>query len=125
MNQVLTSAFPKARHKPQEDQPKPRARYDAGVLKYKEMAYWQPDYQPKDTDVIALFRITPQDGVEPDEAAAAVAGESSTATWTVVWTDRLTACDLYRAKAYRVNRVPASNPAEPQFFAYIAYELDL
>ena len=25
------------------------------------------------------------------EAAAAVAGESSTATWTVVWTDRLTA----------------------------------
>ena len=27
----------------------------------------------------------------PVEAAAAVAGESSTATWTVVWTDRLTA----------------------------------
>ena len=104
------------------------ARYKAGVLKYKEMGYWQPDYQPKDTDVIAMFRITPQDGVEPDEAAAAVAGESSTATWTVVWTDRLTACELYRAKAYKVDPVPNTGPGtrtEQQHFAYIAYDLDL
>src|SRR5918911_4455488 len=122
MNQVLTPAFPKARAKPQEDQPKPRGRYDAGVLKYKEMGYWQPDYQPKDTDVIALFRITPQDGVEPDEAAAAVAGESSTATWTVVWTDRLTACDRYRAKAYKVEAVPHTGEGTStplQHFAWI------
>ena len=105
-----------------------RSRYDAGVMKYREMGYWQPDYEPKDTDVIALFRITPQDGVEPEEAAAAVAGESSTATWTVVWTDRLTACDMYRAKAYRVDPVPHTGEGtelEAQFFAYIAYELDL
>lgn len=103
----------------------PRERYAAGVMKYREMGYWQPDYTPKDTDVIALFRITPQPGVDPEEAAAAVAGESSTATWTVVWTDRLTACDMYRAKAYRVDPVPASSASEPQYFAYIAYELDL
>jgi ribulose-bisphosphate carboxylase large chain len=105
-----------------------RQRYAAGVLKYRQMGYWQPDYQPKDTDVIALFRITPQPGVEPDEAAAAVAGESSTATWTVVWTDRLTACEKYRAKAYRVDPVPNTGPGTPteqQYFAYIAYELDL
>ncbi len=79
-----------------------KKRYSAGVLKYRQMGYWDADYQPKDTDVICLFRITPQEGVDPIEAAAAVAGESSTATWTVVWTDRLTACDSYRAKAYRV-----------------------
>jgi ribulose-bisphosphate carboxylase large chain len=97
-------------------------RYRAGVMKYAEMGYWEPDYEPIDTDVIALFRITPQDGVDPIEAAAAVAGESSTATWTVVWTDRLTACERYRAKAYRVDPVPGS---EDQFFAYIAYDLDL
>ena len=70
-----------------------KKRYAAGVLKYKQMGYWQPDYEPKDTDVICVFRITPQEGVDADEAAAAVAGESSTATWTVVWTDLLTACD--------------------------------
>ena len=97
-------------------------RYKAGVLEYKQMGYWEPDYRPKDTDLICLFRITPQSGVDPEEAAAAVAGESSTATWTVVWTDRLTACDLYRAKAYRVDPVPNS---EDQYFAYIAYDLDL
>ena len=97
-------------------------RYKAGVLAYKEMGYWQPDYVPKDTDVLVVFRITPQPGVDEVEAAAAIAGESSTATWTVVWTDRLTACELYRAKCYRVDPVPN---AEGQFFAYIAYDMDL
>ncbi|HSF48695.1 MAG TPA: form I ribulose bisphosphate carboxylase large subunit [Burkholderiales bacterium] len=97
-------------------------RYKAGVIPYKTMGYWDADYAPKETDVIALFRITPQEGVDPEEAAAAVAGESSTATWTVVWTDRLTACELYRAKAYRVDPVP-NGPG--QYFAYIAYDLDL
>ncbi|WP_243090296.1 form I ribulose bisphosphate carboxylase large subunit [Thermus neutrinimicus] len=94
----------------------------AGVLEYKEMGYWDPDYEPKDTDTIALFRVTPQPGVEPEEAAAAVAGESSTATWTVVWTDRLTYLDRYRAKAFRVEPVPG-NPE--QYFAWIAYDLAL
>jgi ribulose-bisphosphate carboxylase large chain len=97
-------------------------RYKSGVMSYKKMGYWEPDYQPKETDIIALFRVTPQDGVDPIEASAAVAGESSTATWTVVWTDRLTACEKYRAKCYRVDPVPNS---PGQYFAYIAYDLDL
>jgi ribulose-bisphosphate carboxylase large chain len=97
-------------------------RYKSGVMPYAQMGYWDADYVPKDTDVIALFRISPQDGVDPIEAAAAVAGESSTATWTVVWTDRLTACEAYRAKAYRVDPVPG---APGQYFSYIAYDLDL
>ena len=97
-------------------------RYQAGVLKYKDMGYWVADYEPKPTDLLAVFRITPQEGVDPEEAAAAVAGESSTATWTVVWTDRLTACDNYRAKAYRVDPVPG---APDQYFAWVAYDLSL
>ena len=60
-----------------------KKRYSAGVLKYRQMGYWQPDYVIKETDTLCLFRITPQEGVDPVEAAAAVAGESSTATWTV------------------------------------------
>jgi ribulose-bisphosphate carboxylase large chain len=100
----------------------PKKRYRPGVLKYAQMGYWNADYEPKDTDVLAVFRVTPQDGVDPIEAAAAVAGESSTATWTVVWTDRLTACDRYRAKAYRVDPVPGQ---PGQYFCYVAYELDL
>ncbi len=99
-----------------------KERYKAGVIPYAKMGYWDPDYVPKDTDVLAVFRVTPQKGVDPVEAAAAVAGESSTATWTVVWTDRLTACDVYRAKCFRVDQVPGS---EDQYFAYIAYDLDL
>jgi len=97
-------------------------RYQAGVLEYKQMGYWEPDYEPKETDLIALFRVTPQDGIDPIEAAAAVAGESSTATWTVVWTDRLTATEKYRGKCYRVDPVP-NQPG--QYFAFVAYDLEL
>jgi ribulose-bisphosphate carboxylase large chain len=97
-------------------------RWSAGVIPYAEMGYWMPDYQPKDTDTICAFRITPQPGVPPEEAAAAVAGESSTATWTVVWTDRLTNYETYQAKAYKVEKVPN---AENQYIAYIAYAIDL
>merc|ERR1712070_1114543 len=39
-----------------------------------------------------------------------------------VWTDLLTACDVYRAKAYFVEEVPN---ATDEFFAFIAYECDL
>lgn len=96
-------------------------RWAAGVTPYSKMGYWQPDYQPKDTDILCAFRFVPQEGVDPEEAAAAVAGESSTATWTVVWTDRLTAHEHYQAKAYRVVPVPGTD----QYIAYIAYDLDL
>ncbi len=97
-------------------------RWDPGVQSYASMGYYDPDYEPGPTDVLAVFRVTPQDGVDPIEAAAAVAGESSSATWTVVWTDRLTANTHYRAKAYRVDDVPG-RPGE--FFAYVAYSIDL
>src|SRR6476620_9900344 len=99
-----------------------KERYRSGTMEYARMGYWEPDYTPKDTDVIALFRVTPQEGVDPIEASAAVAGESSTATWTVVWTDRLTAAEKYRAKCYRVDPVPGTPGS---YFAYIAYDLDV
>src|SRR3954463_10000747 len=100
----------------------PKERGDPGAQSYAGMGSYAPDYEPKATDVLAVFRLTPQEGVDPIEAAAAVAGESSTATWTVVWTDRLTANSHYQAKAYRVDEGPG-RPGE--YFAYIAYDVDL
>jgi ribulose-bisphosphate carboxylase large chain len=97
-------------------------RWSAGVLPYARMGYYQPDYAPSERDVLAAFRITPQQGVDPAEAGAAVAGESSTATWTVVWTDRLTAHEHYQAKCYRVEPVPNS---DGQYIAHVAYDVDL
>ena len=98
-----------------------KGRWSAGVTPYADMGYLNLDYVPKDTDILCAFRFVPQEGVEPVEAAAAVAGESSTATWTVVWTDRLSAHEHYQAKCYRVDPVPGTN----QYIAYIAYDLDL
>ena len=40
----------------------------------------------------------------------------------MVWTDRLTACDSYRAKAYQVEPVP---DIPGQFFAWVAYDIIL
>ena len=97
-------------------------RWASGVTPYAEMGYYDADYVPKDTDILCAFRITPQDGVDSIEAAAAVAGESSTATWTVVWTDRLTAHEHYQAKAYDVQPVPGR---DGEFIAKIAYDIDL
>src|ERR1700740_2363279 len=100
---------------------KGKSRWAAGVTPYKEMGYYRPDYEPKDSDILCAFRLVPQEGVEADEASAAVAGESSTATWTVVWTDRLTAYENYQGKCYRVDPVPGTD----QHIAYVAYNIDL
>ncbi|PSO46349.1 MAG: ribulose-bisphosphate carboxylase large subunit [Actinobacteria bacterium QS_5_72_10] len=97
-------------------------RWDPGVIPYAQMGYYEPDYVPKDTDMLSAFRVSPQPGVPPEEAAAAVAGESSTATWTVVWTDRLTTYTHYQAKCYDYEKVPGK---DNQYIAYIAHDLDL
>uniref|UniRef100_A0A7N0SVS6 Ribulose bisphosphate carboxylase large chain n=1 Tax=Kalanchoe fedtschenkoi TaxID=63787 RepID=A0A7N0SVS6_KALFE len=51
--------------------------FKAGVKEYK-LTYYTPEYETKDTDILAAFRVTPQPGVPPEEAGAAVAAESST-----------------------------------------------
>uniref|UniRef100_UPI0021D69F01 RubisCO large subunit n=1 Tax=synthetic construct TaxID=32630 RepID=UPI0021D69F01 len=91
-----------------------RAQYEAGVRPYRE-TYYDPDYEPKDTDLLCAFRITPKPGVPMEEAAAAVAAESSTGTWTEVWSNLLTDLERYKARCYRIEGD----------VAYIAYPLDL
>ena len=101
---------------------KPAAKaYSAGVKEYRH-TYWEPHYEVKDTDLLACFKITPQPGVDREEAAAAVAAESSTGTWTTVWTDLLTDLDYYKGRAYRIEDVPGDDTC---FYAFIAYPIDL
>ncbi|HEX5766497.1 MAG TPA: form I ribulose bisphosphate carboxylase large subunit [Woeseiaceae bacterium] len=95
--------------------------YAAGVKAYREN-YWEPSYAPRESDLLACFKIVAQDGVPREEAAAAVAAESSTGTWTTVWTDLLTDLEHYRGRAYRVEDVPGDQSA---FYAFIAYPIDL
>ncbi|MEK9663255.1 MAG: form I ribulose bisphosphate carboxylase large subunit [Candidatus Nanopelagicales bacterium] len=97
------------------------ATFDAGVKDYA-VTYWDPDYEPADTDLLACFKVVAQEGVPREEAAAAVAAESSTGTWTTVWTDLLTDLDHYKGRAYRIEPVPGDDTA---FYAFIAYPLDL
>nr|KYP36753.1 Ribulose bisphosphate carboxylase large chain [Cajanus cajan] len=95
--------------------------FKAGVKDYK-LTYYTPDYETKDTDILAAFRVTPQPGVPPEEAGAAVAAESSTGTWTTVWTDGLTSLDRYKGRCYHIEPVTGE---ENQYIAYVAYPLDL
>ena len=96
-------------------------QYSAGVRDYRE-TYWEPDYTPKETDLLACFKIVAQAGVPREEAAAAVAAESSTGTWTTVWTDLLTDLDYYKGRAYSIEDVSGDENA---FYALVAYPLDL
>jgi ribulose-bisphosphate carboxylase large chain len=95
--------------------------FEAGVREYRE-TYWTPGYEPSETDVLAAFRLTPQPGVPPEEAAAAVAAESSTGTWTSVWTDHLTTLERYQARVYGLEPVAGR---DDQWIAFVAYPMDL
>src|ERR1700686_281582 len=95
--------------------------YRAGVHDYRE-SYYDPGYRPQDTDILAACGVTQHPAVPAEEAAAAVAAESSTGTWTTVWTDLLTDMERYRGRCYGIESVEG-NP--DQIMAYVAYPLDL
>jgi ribulose-bisphosphate carboxylase large chain len=91
-------------------------------VKYYRLTYYTLEYQTKDTDILAAFRVTPQPGMPPKEAGAAVAAESSIGTWTTVWTNGLTSLDHYKGRCYDIKPIPGE---ESQFITYVAYPLDL
>ena len=95
-------------------------KYDAGVKEYRDL-YWAPDYVPLDTDLLACFKVVGQEGVPREEVAAAVAAESSTGTWSTVWSELLTDLEFYKGRAYRIEDVPGDKDA---FYTFIAYPLD-
>ncbi len=91
--------------------------FEAGVQPY-QIAYYEPDYEPMDTDLLCAFRLDmPPDASEADivEAAAAVAAESSTGTWTEVWSNEFVDLEYYKGRVYKID----GN------LIYIAYPMDL
>lgn len=101
-----------------------KALFDAGVKEYSAAGryYYDIGFKPTETQVLAAFRISPQDGVSFEEAAAAVTAESSFSTWTTVWSDYLVEAARYSARTYEMKSVPGH---PDQMMVYIAYPLDL
>jgi ribulose-bisphosphate carboxylase large chain len=52
----------------------------------KYTGYWQPDYKPTKNDLVMLYKIKPARGISMNQAAEAVAAESSIGTWTTIAT---------------------------------------
>nr|YP_009589402.1 ribulose 1,5-bisphosphate carboxylase/oxygenase large subunit [Selaginella bisulcata]QBL75985.1 ribulose 1,5-bisphosphate carboxylase/oxygenase large subunit [Selaginella bisulcata] len=92
----------------------------AGVRDYR-LTHYTPDYETQATDIPAASRTTPQPGAPAEEAGAAVAAESSTGTWTTVWTDGLTNLDRYKGRCYDIEPVPGE---KDQYIAYAAHPSD-
>lgn len=66
--------------------------------------------------------MTTQPGILPEETGAAVGVESSTGTWTTVWTNNLMDLDRYKGRCYDIEVVPNK---DNQYFCFITYPLDL
>ena len=95
--------------------------FKAGVKDYR-LTYYLKDYKVEMHDLLAAFRVIPQPGVPAEEAGAAIAAESSTGTWTTVWTDGLTSLDRYKGRCYDIELVSGE---ETQYIGYVAYPIDL
>src|SRR3989304_7038316 len=93
--------------KTKPDENKEKALFDAGVKEYSAEGrfYYDIGYKPSETHVLAAFRLPPQEGVSFEEAAAAVAAESSFSTWTTVWSDYLVEAARYCARTYEMKAV--------------------
>jgi len=96
---VKISAYRKRHMSYSEQKTQAKAGYQAGVK--DRLTYYTPDYTQRYGHP-GSFRVTPS--VPPEEAGAAVAAESSTGTWTTVWTDLLTDMDRYKVVATTSNR---------------------
>ncbi len=84
--------------------------------------YLSPGYTPDpDNDIVAVFRVTPAEGFTIEDAAAAVAAESSTGTWTTLyqWYDRERVKKL-SGKAYEIYDL-----GDGSYIVRIAYPVEL
>lgn len=74
---------------------------EAGVRPYRE-TFYEPGYQPDDSELLCAYRITPRPDTSMAEAAAAVAAESSVGTWTTITTVEQARFEETKARVYDI-----------------------
>ena len=79
------------------------------------MNYIKLGYKPKKNELVCVYKFKPAKGVSREEAAGAIAAESSTGTWTKLSTMSLKRMTRIGAKVYKFNGD----------YVEIAYPLDL
>jgi len=90
------------------------SKFQAGVSPYSAR-YLELGFEPEDTELLIAFRVTPRVGTSMEEAASAVAAESSVGTWTEVELGNEEKYNKFKARVYRIEGD----------IAYIAYPLVL
>ncbi len=76
-------------------------------------------YEPSKDELIAVFRVTPRQGITIEEAAGRIAAESSVGTWTTL-SVKPSLFDKLKATAYRFIDL-----GDGSWLVYVAYPVDL
>jgi len=93
------------------------------------LGYVSPSYKPTESDLICSFYFEPGEGIKAEEAAGAIAAESSTGTWTNLTTMSHNKQEKLGAKVFEIdgNYLKIAYPVElfelgnmPQIFSSIA-----
>ena len=89
-------------------------KFQAGVSPYSKR-YLELGYKPEENELLIAFGVTPRAGTSMEEAASAVAAESSVGTWTEVELGNEQKYNKFKARVYQIE----GN------IAFIAYPLTL
>lgn len=76
-------------------------KFEAGVTPYSKR-YLELGYQPQDSELLIAFKVTSRPGTPIEEAASAVAAESSAGTWTEVELGNVSKYNRFKARVYRI-----------------------
>ncbi len=76
-------------------------------------------YEPGDEELVAVFRVTPREGVSIRDAAGRIAAESSVGTWTTL-SVKPSLYERLKAKAYRLVDL-----GDGSWLVYVAYPPEL
>ncbi|MGA2238116.1 MAG: ribulose-bisphosphate carboxylase large subunit [Candidatus Bathyarchaeia archaeon] len=76
-------------------------KFEAGVSPYSNR-YLELGYKPEEDELLIAFKVTPRAGTSMEEAASAVAAESSVGTWTEVELGNEEKYSKFKARVYRI-----------------------